>query len=146
MKPMFVVAALLGVIAGPATAQAAAEAPRVVITGMDRARAGEIEAAIHVWAAGWDGPADGGKVDQLIEGFRPIREIAGKAAGYDILGVETVSPHLKRVYALMRYQYLPAYFSFTVYDRGERTPDWIVSTIRWNTDPLQVLPASIWAR
>jgi hypothetical protein len=60
--------------------------------------------------------------------------------------VEPVGPHLRRVAVLLRYERIPIYAEFIAYDRGVATADWMLATVKWNSDPTQALPGSVWSR
>lgn len=120
-----------------------AHLPAPVSRGLTLLQADSVHAAVQAWAAAWTGPTDAGKAEQLETSFAQLETLAGKMKGYDVIGVDTITPHLLRVYALLRYD-VPVYTQFVVYDRGGAAPQWMVATVRYHTDPTQVLPAEIW--
>jgi hypothetical protein len=130
--------------ASPAAAQKA-DVPPSISRGLDLLRSDSMEAAVGVWASAWTGAADAGKSSQLVASLAQIAGAAGRMRAYDILMVEPLGPHLRRVSVLLRYEHFPVYAEFLAYDRGVMTADWMVATVRWNSDPAQVLPVSVWA-
>ena len=139
---VYLVAMLLG-IASPAVAQKV-DVPAPVLRGLELLRADSVEAAVGVWSAAWTGPADAGKAPQLTASLTQIAGAAGRMRAYDILTVESVGPHLRRVSALLRYENLPIFAEFVVYDRGINVTDWMVAKVTWNSEPEKVLPPTVW--
>jgi hypothetical protein len=117
-----------------------------VLHGLELLKADSAEAAVGTWAAAWSTPGDAGKASQLLASLAQIAAAAGKCRGYDVLTVEPVGPHLRRVSVLLRYERQPIFAEFITYDRGITTPDWMVASVKWNTDPVQALPSSVWSR
>jgi hypothetical protein len=136
---------LIFAIAGGLGAQEAGMPP-VARRGLDLLVSDSTDAAVAFWTIGWDGPADEGKAEQLIAGFRQIRDLGGRVRGYDVLKLEAVSPHLIRVFALVRYERLPVFFELLAYDPGSASPAWRMATVRFNTEPTKVLPPALWPR
>ena len=120
--------------------------PPVARRGLDLLVRDSTDAAVEYWTTGWDGPENEGKREQLISGFRQIRDLGGRVNGYDALKIERVSPHLIRVFVLVRYEQLPVFFELIAYDGGGAPPAWRMATVRFNTEPTKVLPAEVWAR
>jgi hypothetical protein len=77
-----------------------------------------------------------------------VRLLAGPVEGYEVVGVEPVGMHLRRIYVLFRYTTRPIYAHFVVYNPKEKVPDkdWRVVTVTWNTNPADAWPPSVWPR
>jgi len=114
--------------------------PSPVAEGFDLLVRGQPDSATAVWTATWVKPEDEAKRQQLSSSFRQLPEIVGHPLGYDLIRIIEVTPHLRRVYVLLRCQHQPVYFLVVLYEPRDR---WIVSTINYQTDPDQVLPASL---
>jgi hypothetical protein len=135
---------LLG-IAKPVVAQKS-DATTPVIHGLELLQRDSAEAAVAVWASAWTGSVDAGKASQLSGSLLQFGAVAGHMRAYDILKVEQIGPHIRLVSVLMRYENVPMYAEFQVYDRGVNTPDWMIAKVTWNTDPEKVLPSTVWPR
>jgi hypothetical protein len=85
-------------------------------------------------------PEDDAKKQQLLSSLRQLPEVAGHPLGYDLIRVIDLTPHLRRVYVLLRCQRLPLYFSLVLYEARDR---WTVNNINWQTDADKVLPPAL---
>jgi hypothetical protein len=83
---------------------------------------------------------DEAKKQQLVSSFRQLPEVAGHPLGYDLIRIIDVTPHLRRVYVLLRCQRQPVYFLVVLYQARDR---WTVNTINWHTDADQILPPTL---
>jgi hypothetical protein len=122
------------------------EIPAPVQRGLELLQVDSAEAAVAIWSAAWTNSTDAGKAAAILAGFRQLAQLGGRVRAYDILGVESVGPHIRRVFVLLRYERLPVFAQLVAYDRGLDTPSWMVATVSLNTDPHEVLPASYWPR
>lgn len=130
----------------PTTVQAQLrQLPAVLTRGLTLLQADSVHEAVSSWSKNWSNASDAGKAETLESAFNQLVGAVGKMRSYEVIGVDSLTPHLSRIYILLRYN-IPVYAQFTIYDRGERVPDWLVATIRFHTDPEQVLPAGIWKR
>jgi len=134
---MSVVLAPLIVLAISAQAQGVPQP--VVLKGLDQLAAGHCRAAIEGWTTNWTSGADAMRRSQLVNGCDILDQL-GTVAGYDLLRVVNVTPHLQRVYLVLRCQTQPVYFMVVAYAPDA---DWKINTVNWNTDPDKVLPADI---
>lgn len=120
--------------------------PAALTHGFDLLRVDSTVAAAQFWARSWTSAADSGKAEGLAEGFDKIEEYAGHFVDYDVVRVDTVTAHLKRVYLLMRYERQPVFGYFVLYDRGPVTPEWVVTTLTWNLHATDAWPAEMWPK
>ena len=116
--------------------------PSPAAEGFDLLTRGQPDSATAVWTATWVRPEDEAKKQQLSSSLRHLPEVVGHPLGYDLIRVIDVTPHLRRVYVLLRCQRQPVYFLVLLYEPRDR---WMVSTINFQTDPDQVLPATLFA-
>jgi hypothetical protein len=136
MRARLVLAPLI-VLAVAAHAQAAPQP--IVLKGLEQLAAGHCRAAIEGWTVGWTSGTDAMKRSQLVNACDILDQL-GTIAGYDLLRVENVTPHLQRVYLVVRCQSQPVYFMVVAYAPAD---DWKINTVNWNTDPDKVLPADV---
>ena len=118
--------------------------PTPVRRGLELWQADSADAAVREWSAAWSGPADAAKPEQIRQVMRQFAAMGGRTRGFEILGVDSVGAHLQRVYAVLRYERVPVFAQFVVYDPSLSAPAWQVLSVRMHTEPQQVLPASIW--
>lgn len=142
MKRILRRAALLLLIALPAGAQAVdrpTDVPRIVTAGFAAYEAKGSRGAIAVWLEG--SPASNpATTEQMIASLTPIEAVYGNVIGHDILLVVPVSPSLRRVYAIARYERGPLFISFDCYRAGK---EWIIPMFLTNTRAADILPASL---
>jgi len=101
---------------------------------------GQPDSAAALWTVTWVRAGDEAKKQQLLASFRQLPEVAGHPLGYDLIRIIDVTPHLRRVYVLLRCQRQPVYFLVVLYQARDR---WTVNTINWHTDADQVLPPTL---
>lgn len=111
----------------------------VVVDGLTLLVAGKCEDAVRKWTVAWTGD-EAGKAQQLVASCALLEKL-GTVHGYDLLGTRDVTPHLQRVYVVVRYEVEPVYMMFLAY-----APDgaqWKIETLTWHTDPDKVIPPEI---
>lgn len=123
----------------PAVARAQ-EVPRVVTSGFQAYQAGDYDAALDAWFAGWDAEDVDPLKPQFQRVFEQMETQSGKYAGFDIVGTVPWGTRAMRVYALVMYQERPLYAFFDVY---QSTGEWRVLNITVNTDVAAVFPAGM---
>jgi hypothetical protein len=114
--------------------------PSPAAEGLDFLIRGQPDSAVALWTATWVRPEDDAKKQQLLSSLRQLPEVAGHPLGYDLIRVIDLTPHLRRVYVLLRCQRLPLYFSLVLYEARDR---WTVNNINWQTDADKVLPPAL---
>jgi hypothetical protein len=144
MKRLCAGLALLAIVSTPVRGQSAAPPlPPVLTAGLRLIMADSSAAAMQVWSAGW-AAEDTAKVASVRQILEYLRANAGAVVGYDLVGSESVTPHLQRFYVLLRYERMPVYAQFTTYDAGKDAPAWKVATMSINTKATEVIPAPFW--
>jgi hypothetical protein len=144
MKRLCAGLALLAIVSTPVRGQSAAPPlPSVLTAGLRLIMADSNAAAMRVWSAGWTAD-DTTKVAGIRQILDYLRANVGTVVGYDLVGSETVTPHLQRFYVLLRYQRMPVYAQFVTYDAGKDAPAWMVSSMSINTKVTEVIPAPFW--
>ena len=114
--------------------------PSPAAEGFDFLVRGQPDSTAAVWTATWVRPEDEPKRQQLLTSLQQLPGIVGHALGYDLIRIIDVTPHLRRVYVLLRCQRQPVYFLVVLYQPRDR---WTVNTLNWQTDPDQVLPPTL---
>jgi hypothetical protein len=144
MKGILGAAALLLIIALPSDAQVVdrpTDVPQIVTAGFAAYESKGSRAALGVWLQG--SPASNpATTEQMIASLAPIEAAYGSVTGHEILRVVPVSPSLRRVYGIIRYERGPLFISFDCYRTGK---DWIIPTFLTNTRAAEILPASLLA-
>ena len=116
------------------------EVPSPAAEGFDLLTRGHPDSTVALWTLTWVSTQDAAKKEQLLSSFRQLPEVAGTVVGYDLIRVVDVTPHLRRVYVLLRCVRQPVYFLVVLYRARDR---WTVSTVNWHTDADQVLPSTL---
>jgi len=114
--------------------------PPVAAEGLDFLVKGQADSAVGTWTQAWVAPEDAAKRQQLVESFRQLPQVVGAPLGYDLIRIVDLTPHLRRVYVLLRCQRQPVYLLIVLYSARDR---WIVSSLNWHTDADHVLPATL---
>jgi len=135
---MRIPALLVLLLAVQARASAQAAPQSIVVKGLETLASGHCRDAINGWTTAWTGQ-DAFKRTELINGCDYLDQI-GTIHGYDILNVTDVTPHLQRVYVLLRYENQPVYLLVVAYEPKD---EWKIVTVTWNTDPDKVLPPEL---
>ena len=137
-------AALVIVVALPSGAQAVerpTDVPRIVTAGFAAYERNGSRAALAVWLEG-SPVSNPATTEQMIASLAPIDAAYGSVIGHEIVRVVPVTPSLRRVYAIMRYEHGPLFMSFDCYRTGT---DWIIPMFLTNTRATEILPASLLA-
>jgi len=125
------------VLIAPARLAGQADLPRPVKDGLEALGAGNCEKALTLWTDSW---TDTQKA-QMAATCPALKQYGGSVHGYDVLRVVDISPHVRRVYAVLLYDMQPVYLMVIAYQ--PTGPDWKVGAVNWNTDPDQVIPPQI---
>ena len=134
-------ALVICLIALPSAAVAQDAVPRPVTEGLQSLAVGHCASAMTRWTAWWTRSDDATKRNQLIASCPVLDSVGGALLGYDVIKVLDVTPHLRRVYILLRYERQPLYMMLTAY-----APDgtgWKVMAVNWNTDIDKVVPPNV---
>jgi hypothetical protein len=113
--------------------------PPPIAAGLDSLQKGRCEAAFHLWASGWTSSEDVAKRQTLVGGCEMLARL-GPLRGHDIIRTVDVGPHLKRVYALLRYENQPVYLLVVAYRPHDR---WKIASVNWHTRSEHVYPPDI---
>lgn len=113
--------------------------PTPAAEGLDFLVRGHPDSAVDLWTSTWVSPDDAAKKQQLVLGFRQLLDLVGPALGYDLIRIVDLTPHLRRVYALLRCRQ-PVYLLLVLYQAKDR---WSVSTVNFHTDADHVLPPTL---
>ena len=134
--------ALLGVLLTPTVVSAQQSLPPVVQAGLDSLAGGRCEVAFRIWSASWTSTPDGAAKRETIVGGCTVLSNLGPMNGYDLIHVVPVTKNLMRVYVLLKYDIQPVYILLVAY-LPQTT--WRVTSINWNTNSENVLPANLLA-
>ena len=138
---MFVIRVLLITLVAATPLRLASQAvPEPAAAGFDLLIRGQPDSAVAVWTVTWVRAEDEAKKQQLLSSFRQLPEAVGHPLGYDLIRIIDVTPHLRRVYVLLRCQRTPVYFLVVLYQARDR---WTVNTINWHIDADQILPTTL---
>jgi hypothetical protein len=111
--------------------------PAPVREGLDELGAGECDKAMTLWTSTW---SDAQKA-QMSPTCPTLKQLGGGAHGYDVLKIVEISPHLRRVYAMLLFDAQPIYVMVSAYSPTGKA--WTVGAVNWHTDPDQVIPSQI---
>src|SRR6266850_1707791 len=128
---------LIGLLVAVPARLASQAIPPVAAEGLDFLVKGQADSAVGTWTQAWVAPEDAAKRQQLVESFRHLPQVVGAPLGYDLIRIVDLTPHLRRVYVLLRCQRQPVYLLIVLYSARDR---WIVSSLNWHTDADHVLP------
>jgi hypothetical protein len=127
--------------AAPVPAMGAEEpaVPAVVLDGLEAYKTGGAPEAIASWVKG--GPLAGNKdLPAQTEFYKQVEAAYGSYRGWEYLRTVAVSPSVKTVYLIMKFERGPVFGSFLVYRPGEA---WILVDFNLNTRPENVLPPAV---
>jgi hypothetical protein len=130
-------AAVLGFAATGLHAQSST--PTAIARGFEMLRAGHCNDAFREWSTTWVQPEDAGKREALLGSCGTLAAF-GKMHGHDIVRVVEVTPHLLRVYAVLRYTNQPIYLLVVAYRPDD---EWRVLAVNWHTFSEKVFPPEI---
>jgi hypothetical protein len=135
---------LLGTAPRGLEAQAApadTSVPAIVVEGMREFAARGLRAALATWLRG--SPVENsGALEQMAAAVTPIEAAYGRMVGYEVVRVVPVSPSVRRVYAVLRYERGPLYAYFDCYRAAS---GWVIPTLLTHTQASQILPADLLA-
>jgi hypothetical protein len=115
--------------------------PPLVMRGLQALQDQRCRDAIDIWTGDWQWPRDSERRQSLMSTCDFLQEFGAALHGYDVFRVVTVTPHLTRIYMVLRYERHPMYLMVSAYapDDGE----WRVTAINWDRDPDKVFPETI---
>ena len=70
-----------------------------------------------------------------------LQEFGAALHGYDVFRVLEITPHLTRIYIVLRYERHPMYLMVSAYAPVDA--EWRVTAINWDRDPDKVFPEAI---
>lgn len=114
--------------------------PPFVTQGLDLLTQGRVDSAVQVWTSSWVAPEDLAKRAQLVDAFKQLPQIAGPMLGYEFIRAVEITPHLRRLYFLLRCERQPTYLLLVVYQPRN---DWVMTTVNWHTNADHVLPENL---
>jgi hypothetical protein len=136
----FLIAFVLGIsVAEPLPAQE--RLPPLVVRGLQALQEQRCRDAFDIWTADWQWPRDTERRQELMATCDFLQSIGAALHGYDVFHVVTVTPHLRRIYIVLRYERHPMYLMLSAYAPVD--DDWRVTAINWDRDPDKVFPESI---
>jgi len=113
--------------------------PGIVTAGLESYRSAGPDAAMRAWLRGSpiEGSSEAGaQAHQLYS----AQHIYGNYRGFEPIGVKSFPPGTRAVYLVLDYDTGPLFARFLLYRSGAA---WIVTSLAFNTDPDQVLPADM---
>jgi hypothetical protein len=117
------------------------DVPAIVTAGFVAYETNDARAALGVWLQG-SPVSNPATIEQMIANLAPIEAAYGKIVGHEIVRVVPVSPSVRRVYAIARYEHGPLFMVLDCYRSGK---DWIIPMFLTNTRAAEILPASLLA-
>jgi hypothetical protein len=139
MRGFFI--ALILVLSGlPVPAAAQSQLPPIVTRGLVALQEQRCRDAFDGWTGDWQSPRDTERRQQLMASCDFLAEVGASLRGYDVYRVLYVTPHLARIFIVLRYERHPMYLMVTTYAPEN---EWRVTDINWDRDPDKVFPPSI---
>ncbi len=124
----------------PAPAFAQTQIPPLITRGLLAFEEGRCREAFDLWTGEWLSQRDGGRRQELLASCDHLSDVGATPSGYDIFRVIYVTPHLCRVYVVMRYERHPMYLLVVGY--APTDGQWRVTAVTWDRDPDKVFPPS----
>jgi hypothetical protein len=128
-------------LAAPAPADGQDRIPPLVTKGLQALQEQRCRDAFDVWTSDWQWPRDAARRQELMATCDFLAEVGAALHGYDIFRVVAVTPHLSRIYIVLRYERHPMYLMVSAYALVDG--DWRVTSINWDRDPDKVFPLTI---
>jgi hypothetical protein len=125
--------------AGPAAAQD--DMPPLVTKGLQALQEQRCYDAFDLWTGDWRSPRDTARRQQLMASCDFLAEVGASLHGYDVFRVVYVTPHLSRIYIVLRYERHPMYLMIAAYAPVDNA--WRVTSINWDRDPDKVFPVTL---
>jgi hypothetical protein len=132
------VAAVLIAVVVPQAAPAQTPLPPIVTKGLTALQEQRCRDAVDIWTVDWQWPRDTERRQRLMATCDFLSEVGASLHGYDLYRVIYVTPHLARIFIVLRYERHPLYLAVTAYSPTD--PDWRVTEISWDRDPEKVFP------
>ena len=115
------------------------EVPQIVLAGFKAYETTNARAALVAWLEG-SPVSNPATIEQMLATLGPIEGAYGTIVGHEIVRVVSVSPSVRQVYGIIRYERGPLFVSFQCYRAGK---DWIIPMLLSNTRITEVFPASL---
>jgi len=138
------VIAVLGAVLGTVLLQpvsAQERLPPLVMKGLQALQEQRCRDAFDIWTADWQWPRDAERRQQLMATCDFLQEVGAALHGYDVYHVASITPHLTRIYIVLRYERHPMFLMLSAYSPVD--DDWRVTAINWDRDPDKVFPEAI---
>lgn len=116
------------------------EMPGIVTDGLKAYQKGDGKAALAIWIKGSPMDKEGGGGKTLGRLLTQIEGEYGKMIGFEPVRVVTVSPSIRRVYVVLKFEKGPAFFAFDCFNAGET---WIIPTLEAHTKMSTVFPSAL---
>ncbi len=116
-------------------------APDIITKGFEAYKTSS-SAAVEVWFKGSPLNDDLTTKAKLLSALGDFEKGYGKFIGYEIYKTVALTPSTEVVYAVLKFEKGPVWFSFNLY---KPTDTWIIPTLNANQNPQQVLPQSLLA-
>jgi hypothetical protein len=134
--------AVCGALLAAASPLAAQERlPPLVTRGLEALQEQRCRDAFDIWTSDWQWPRDAERRQGLMNNCDFLAEVGAALKGYDVYRVVSVTPHLLRIYIVLRYERHPFYLMVSAYAPVDS--DWRVTDINWDRDPDKVFPITI---
>jgi len=141
LRFLLLLASLCLLVAPTSRAQGPTTLPPVVTKGLAIFQSQGADAGVKALTPNWSGAEDQDKQQQLIDALKKVQEYAGALAGYDLLRLHSITPHLSRAYVVLLFERQPAFLVLTLYTAPGR--DVAVMTFNFHTDPTKVFPPAL---
>lgn len=125
----------LSAVASPET-----EMPGIVTDGLKAYQKSGGKAALAIWLKGSPMDREEGGGERMGRLLTQIEGEYGKMIGFEPVRVVTVSPSVRRVYVVLRFEKAPAYIAFDCYKAGET---WVIPTVDAHTKMGSVFPSTL---
>jgi hypothetical protein len=132
---------LAGLLTTSQPAHAQTPLPPVITKGLQALQEQRCRDAFDIWTSDWQWPRDLERRQSLMGSCDFLAEVGATLHGYDIFRVIHVTPHLTRIYIVLRYERHPMYLMLSAYSPVD--DDWRVTAINWDRDPDNVFPITI---
>ncbi|HWB61735.1 MAG TPA: hypothetical protein VG733_19790 [Chthoniobacteraceae bacterium] len=113
--------------------------PKIVSEGFEIYQKYDNKAAVATWLKNSPVGTDANNA-KVADTLSQIETAYGRVLGFELIRVVNLTPSMRRVYVLIRYERGPAYASYDCYFvQGA----WIISGLDFNTKMNEILPSNI---
>ena len=137
-----IAAVILIALGVPRAAATQDQLPPIVTKGLVALQEQRCRDAFDIWTGDWQWPRDTERRQRLVATCDFLSEVGASLRGYDLYRVTYLTPHLARIFIVLRYERHPMYLALTAYSPAD--PEWRVTDIAWDRDPDKVFPPLDW--